>query len=64
MKDRKTRETSSERLDRILDDIKDCVKLNANALTTFLDILRDDRLNQQELADKIMSKYKGIIYYE
>ena len=28
----------------------------------FLDILRDDGLNRQDLADKIMSKYKGMIY--
>ena len=27
----------------------------------FLDILRDDSLNQKDLADKIKSKYKGMI---
>ena len=64
VKDRQTRETSSDRLDHILDDIKDHVKHNASAFTTFLDILRDDRLNQKELADIIIAKYKGIIHYK
>ena len=64
MRDRESRETSSDRLDRILDVIKDHVKHDVSAFTTFLDILRDDGFNQQELADKIMSKYKGIIHYE
>ena len=63
-RDRESRETSSHRLDRILDDIKDRVKHNASVFTTFLDILRDDQLNRQDLADIIMAKYKGIIPYE
>ena len=62
VKDRETRETSSERLDRILDDLKDHVKHNASTFTTFLDILKDDSLSQRDLADIIMSKYKGIIH--
>ena len=62
VKDKETRETTSERLDRILDDIKDHVKHNAGTFTTFLDILRDDSLNRNDLADKIMSKYKGMIH--
>ena len=64
LKDRETRETSSDRLDRILDVLKDRVKHNASAFTTFLDILRDDTLNRPDLADIIMAKYKGIIHYE
>ena len=62
VKDKETRETSSDRLDRILDDLKDHVKHNASIFTTFLDILRDDSLKQRDLADIIMSKYKGIIH--
>ena len=62
VKDKETRETSSDRLDRILDDVKDHVKHNASTFTTFLDILKDDSLKQHDLADKIMSKYKGIIH--
>ena len=62
VKDKKTQDTSADRLDYILDDLKDHVKHNASTFMIFLDILRDDHLNQQDLADKIMSKYKGMIY--
>ena len=63
VKDQKTGATSTERLDLILDDLKDHVKDNVNAFQIFLDILRDVSLNQQYLADKIISKYKGMIYF-
>ena len=62
VKDKKTGDTSTDRLDYILDDLKDHVKQNSSVFMIFLDILRDDSLNQQDLADKIMSKYKGMIY--
>ena len=62
VKDKKTGDTSTERLDYILDDLKDHVKHNVSAFMVFLDILRDDGLNRQDLANKIMSKYKGMIY--
>ena len=62
VKDKKTGDTSTDRLELILDDLKDHVKHNANTFMIFLDILRDDSLNRQDLADKIMSKYKGMIY--
>ena len=62
VKDKKTNDTTADRLDKILDDLKDHIKHNANVFMIFLDVLRDDRLNQQDLADKIMSKYKGMIY--
>ena len=63
VKDRETRETCSDRLERILDDLKDRVKYNASTFKTFLDILRDDSLNRSDLADIIMSTYKGMIHY-
>ena len=62
IKDKKTGDTSADRLDLILDDLKDHVKHNVSAFIIFLDILRNDTLNRQDLADKIMSKYKGMIY--
>ena len=62
IKDKNTGETSSDRLDQILDDLKDHVKHNASIFAIFLDTLRDDSLNQHDLADKIMSKYKGMIH--
>ena len=60
IKDKKTGDTSTERLDYILDDLKDHIKHNASVFMIFLDILRDDSLNRHDLAHKIMSKYKGI----
>ena len=63
VKDKETRETTSDCLDRILDNLKDHVKHNASIFTTFLDILRDDSLKRHDLADKIMSKYKGMISF-
>ena len=62
VKDKKTKDTSTDRLDYILDDLKDHVKHNVSTFMIFLDILKDDHLKQQDLADKIMSKYKGMIY--
>ena len=62
VKDKKTGDTSTDRLDCILDDLKDHVKHNVSAFMIFIDILRHDSLNRQDLADKIMSKYKGMIY--
>ena len=63
IRDKETGHTSTQCMDLILDDLKDHVKLDANAFQIFLDILRDDGLGHQDLADKIMSKYKGIIYF-
>ena len=62
VKDKKTGDTSTDRLDYILDDLKDHVKRNASAFMIFLDILRDDGLNRQDLADKIISKYTGMLH--
>ena len=62
VKDKKTGDTSTDRLDYILDDLKDHVKHNASTFTIFLDILKDDSLDECDLADIIMSKYKGIIH--
>ena len=63
IKDQKSGATSTDRLDLILDYLKDHVKDNVNTFMIFLDILRDDSLNRQDLADKIFSKYKGMIYF-
>ena len=62
VRDKRTGDTSEHCLDKILDDLKDHIKHDANAFMIFLDILRDDSLNRQDLADKIMSKYKGMIH--
>ena len=55
-------DTYEDRFENILDDIKGHVCHNPGILTAFVNILRD--LSRQDLADVIMSKYKGIIHYE
>ena len=64
VKDKATGDSSQERLDLILDTLKDQIKYNDNVIVfkTFLYILKDDSLKRDELADIIISKYKGMIY--
>ena len=59
--DKKTGDSSTDRLGHILNDLKDRVKYDDSTFKIFLDILRDDGLNRHYLADKIMSKYEGNI---
>ena len=54
VKDKSSRDTNEERLETILDDIRDRVKYDAGILTKFVDILRE-KLNRNDLADEIMS---------
>ena len=61
VKDRNSGANGTECLELILDDVKGRIKLDTNAFMTFLDILRGDSLNRQDLANKIMLKYKDII---
>ena len=61
VKDKNTRDNNAERFDRILDDLRNRVKKDYSAFIIFLDILKDDTFNQHDLAEKIMSKYKGMI---
>ena len=63
VRDKKTGAKDEERLDLIFENVKDHVKLNGSAFMNFLDILRDGRLNRQDLANKIMAKYKGIMNF-
>ena len=61
VRDIESRDTSEERLEKILDDIGDRIKYDANVFVTFLDVLIE--LGRKDLADIIMAKYKGILYY-
>ena len=54
VRDKASKDTNEDRLETILDDIRDRVKHNPGILTKFVDILRD-KLNRNDLADKIMS---------
>ena len=60
VRDKESRDTCEERLERILDDIEDHIKHDANILLVFLDVLNN--LCRKDLADIIMAKYKGIHY--
>ena len=64
IRDRTCGSTNKERLEDIVDEITDLVKNDAGILTKFVDILRE-KLNRNDLADKIMSKlrYDNISYY-
>ena len=54
VKDKASRDTNEDRLETILDDIRDRVKHNPGILTKFVDVLRE-KLNRNDLADEIMS---------
>ena len=54
VKDKASRDTNGERLDIILDELKDRVKYDAGIFTKFVEILRV-KLNRNDLADEIMS---------
>ena len=60
VRDKESRDTSEERLERIVDDIEDRIKHDAIVLMIFLDVLNN--LSRKDLADIIMAKYKGIYY--
>ena len=59
-RDKKTGDSSEDRLELILDHLKDRVTHNASILISFLNILKD--LTHQDLAVLIVKKYKGILY--
>ena len=55
IRDRTFRDTNEQRLDIILDELKDHVKHNAGIFSKFVDILREN-FHRNDLADEIMSK--------
>ena len=55
VRDKACRDTNEERLENILDDMKDRIKHDAGILTKFVNILRE-KLNRADIADEIMSK--------
>ena len=60
IKDKKTGDSSQDRLELILDDIKDRVSQNSDIFTFFLKVLKD--LTHKDLAVLIVQKYKGMFY--
>ena len=61
VRDKESRDTCWEYLEKIFDDIQDYIKHDANVFVTFLDVLID--LSRKDLADIIKTKYKGILHY-
>ena len=62
VKDSTKKDSEEERRETILDYVKDRIKYNADIFTTFLEVLKKD-LNRDDLADKIMAKYKSKLNY-
>ena len=58
--DKETRDSSEDRLERILRHLRDRVTRDASILISFLNILED--LTHQDLAVSIVKKYKGMLY--
>ena len=57
VRDKECRDTKEERLEKILDCLKNRVEHNTDIFKTFWSVLRNS--NQVELADIIVVKYKG-----
>ena len=60
VKDMSTRDSNKSRLQQILEHLIERVRLNADILMSFLDILKD--LERRDLADLILKKYKSMLY--
>ena len=60
VKDMSTRDSNERRLQQILEHLIERVRLNADILMSFLDILKD--LERRDLADLILKKYKSMLY--
>ena len=58
VRDKQCRDSNKERLEKILDEIKDRVQHNSSILITFIKTL--NALNRNDLADVIERKYKGM----
>ena len=57
LRDKECSDTSKEHFEKILDCLKNRIEHNTDIFTSFWSILRN--LNQVELADDIVAKYKG-----
>ena len=58
VRDTQCRDTNKERLEKILDELKDRVMHNVSILTTLSKVLND--LSRQDLSEIISTKYKGM----
>ena len=58
VKDKQTRDSTEDRLEMILDHLKDHVKHDTSTFITFVNTLKD--LSFNDLANEIIVKYEGI----
>ena len=59
VRDKETKDSIEDRLDMILDHLKDRVQNNADIFTKFLNVLRE--LSRNDLTDIIMAKYFRLV---
>ena len=60
VRDKETRDSKEERIEEILDDLRDRIKHDPNVLTKFLSTLKV--LDRNDLAVIIDTKYQGILH--
>ena len=60
VKDNETRYSKEERIEEILDDLRDRIKHDPNVLTKFLSTLKE--LDRNDLSVIIDKKYQGILH--
>ena len=60
VKDNGTRDSKEERIEEVLDELRDRIKHDPNVLINFLSTLKE--LSRNDIALKIEQKYQGILY--
>ena len=60
VRDRETRDSREERIEEVLDDLRDRIKHDPNVLIKLLSTLKE--LGRNDLAVIIDTKYQGILY--
>ena len=60
VRDRKTRDSNQEHIEKVLDDLRDRVKHDPNVLIKLLSTLKE--LDRSDLAVIIDTKYQGTLY--
>ena len=60
VRDKETRDSKEERIEEILDDLRDRIKHDPNVLTKFLSTLKD--IDRNDISVIIDKKYQGILH--
>ena len=62
LNDELTGKTTRDRIGKLLDIIRNTAKNNGNVFPQFISILKEGSLRENDLAEKLMSTYKGDNY--